>query len=179
MDNVSLEKSILANLSTANYYPLKRAFGCPYDEKRNIDALIAFFKVSDARDTDSKRRNAEFLTIGLCYNAMRPGQKFGTKKIRFENLLSRLTIDEPDSKPRTREIESFLKLEFGDDGQFQKRFAKLAKKAIPLLHPNEMIDYEHLLYDLKKWNDDINIKIRWAMSVVYQKNNNKNESEED
>ena len=105
--------------------------------------------------------------MGLCYNSIKPNSVTDKTRINFETLLKRLTfIDKDKSKPRTAEIENFLKLRIDNNGYFAKKFVSLSKKVIPMLNPNEIINYEQLLDDLKHWNNGNIVKIRWAMTIA-------------
>ena len=166
MNNAQLVKQILNNISGPNYFSIKRSFGKTL-ENCNIDAVIAYSKIADSKNDSSFDRNIEFLVMGLCYNSIKPNSVTDKTRINFETLLKRLTfIDKDKSKPRTAEIENFLTLRIDNNGYFAKKFVSLSKKVIPMLNPNEIINYEQLLDDLKHWNNGNIVKIRWAMTIA-------------
>ena len=155
MYNTEFVKSLLYNLQTSCYYPIKRSFGKTL-QNCDMNALIAYTKLSKSKDPIEQ--NIEFLVAGLCYNTMKPNDITDKTLVNFETILKRLN--------REVEVENFLKLRYDNDGYFTKRFYILAKKAIPLVNSNERINYEQLIVDLLNWNKNNNVKIRWAMSIV-------------
>lgn len=167
MNSALLVKQMLNNISSSNYYPIKRSFGHTL-ENCNIDAVISYSKIADSKNCSLFEQNIEFLVIGLCYISNKPNVSINDKtRINFETLLKRLvSTDKDKSKPRTGEVENFLKLRFDTNGYFNKKFASLVKKANTMLNSNEILNYEQLLDDLKNWNNGNNVKIRWAMTIA-------------
>lgn len=165
MDSNQLTKQMLSKINSSSYYPIKRSFSQTLDTC-NIDAVIAYSKISDTKD-NLCTQNIEFLVCGLCYNVNKPTDSFNKTKINFETLLKRLVAtDKEKSKPRTAEVENFLRLRLDDNGYFHKRFAIIAKKAVSFVAPNEIINYEQLIDDLKSWNSGNTTKLRWAMTIT-------------
>lgn len=147
---------LLKNINSSNYFPIKRSFGHTL-ENCNVDAIIAYSKISQNKTTNQHDRNVEFLVSGLCYMTQKPNKSIENKNVvNFETLLKRLN--------RPGEVENFLKLRYDANGYFHKRFYIIAKKAITCIYPNEIINYSQLIDDLKYWNNTI--KIRWAMTIV-------------
>lgn len=164
MDN-NVIKNLLSSISSSSYYPIKRSFGQTINNC-SIDTIIAFSKIANKNNNDIEQ-NAEFLIAGLCYNTLKPESKINETKVNFETLLKRLAATDKDkSKPRTSEIENFLKLKFDTTGYFNKRFVSLAKKTIPMINQNEIINYEQLLHDFKNWDKNNTVKIRWAITIA-------------
>ena len=150
----TFNKRMFNGINSDCYYPIRRSFGQTL-QNCDMDALIAYTKLSDNKN--QFEQNIEFLLAGLCYNINKPHQ-IRNKYIKFEQLLERLN--------RPEEVEDFLKLRYDDNGYFAKRFYTLAKKAIPLLHSDEQIEYNQLFKDFKYWNINNHSKMRWAMTVV-------------
>ena len=146
--------NMLGYSKSPNYYPIKRSFGQTL-QSCDMDALIAYTKLS--QNKNPIEQNIEFLIAGLCYNTIKPDQDRLTY-VRFEDVLARLH--------RPEEIEKFLKLRYDNEGYFAKRFYTLSRKVIPLLQPNEQFDYIKLFKDLKYWNNDNSVKMKWAMSIA-------------
>ena len=146
--------NMLGYSNTSSYFPIKRSFGQTL-QSCDMDALIAYTKLS--QNKNPVEQNIEFLIAGLCYNTIRPGFD-RTIYVKFEDVLARL--NRPD------EIEKFLKLRYDNEGYFAKRFYTLARKVIPLLQPYEQFDYIRLFKDLKYWNFDNNVKMKWAMAIA-------------
>lgn len=159
----SFNKLMFANINTSCYYPIRRSFGQTL-QSCDIDAVIAYTKLSNNKNRIEQ--NIEFLLAGLCYNVTKQGQQRSTY-IRFEDVLKRLN--------RENEIENFLKLRYDNTGYFAKRFYTLAKKVIPLLESTEQFDYIQLYKDLKYWNYNNSVKMRWAMAIVNFDNNENKE----
>lgn len=165
MDSVQLTKQMLSKINSSSYYPIRRSFSQTLNTC-NIDAVIAYSKISDTKN-DLFSQNIEFLVCGLCYNVNKPTESFDKTRVNFETLLKRLAAtDKEKSKPRTTEIENFLRLRLDNNGYFHKRFAIVAKKAISFIAPNEIINYEQLINDLKSWNNGNTTKLRWAMTIA-------------
>lgn len=166
MDSAQLMKQMLKKLNSSSYYPIRRSFSQTLNSC-NIDAVIAFSKISDTKD-NFLEQNIEFLVCGLCYNANKQNTDLSNKtRVNFETLLKRLiATDKEKSKPRTAEIENFLRSRLDTNGYFNKKFMSLAKKAIPFINANEIINYEALLDDLKSWNNGNTTKLRWAMTIT-------------
>lgn len=158
-DTKSFNQMMFGYLNSPSYYPIRRSFGQTL-QTCSMDALIAYTKLSQNKNPVDQ--NIEFLVAGLCYNAERPNQE-RTIWVRFEDVLARLN--------RPEEIEKFLKLRYDNDGYFAKRFYSLSKKVIPLLQPYEHFDYAKLLNDLKFWNIDNSVKMKWAMAIARAYNN--------
>ena len=146
--------NMLGYSNSPSYYPIKRSFGQTL-QTCDMDALIAYTKLSQNKNPIDQ--NIEFLIAGLCYNSIRPGQERPTY-VRFEDVLARIH--------RPEEIEKFLKLRYDNDGYFAKRFYTLARKAIACLQSFEQFDYIKLYKDLKYWNDNNSVKMKWAMAIA-------------
>ena len=175
MNNTEFSKSLFTNINSTSYYPIKRSFGHTL-QTCDINAVIAYAKIAQNNELYKiTERNVEFIVSGLCYNVHKQYQDGERHYTRYEDVLKRLYISGTDSTKKS--IENFLKLKFDDGIYFSKKFASLSKKLIALLYPNETFDFIKLLHDLKYWDYNNDIKLKWATALVISKTDKK-ESEE-
>ena len=164
MANSKFIDTLLQNINGSSYYAVRRSFGQTVDSC-NIDSLLAFMRLIPDAKVPKSYLNIEFLVAGLCYNSLRPGMTYlGKNKISFETLLRRLYNTASDSGKRS--IENFMKLRIDDRGYFHKRFMSITRKALPMLRPNEVINYDELISDLVDWDKNNTVKIKWSKILV-------------
>lgn len=165
MQEYKLTNKLIKHLYSSDYYPIKRSFGKTL-QTCNINAIIAYRNLADL-SLNANQREIEFLLAGLCFYTNSPNKEI-TKHVTYETLLKRLAATEAkqENKPRTAEIENFLKLRLDNKGYFQKKFATLTNKVITVLDKNETIDFDELFNDLSRWDKDNNVKLKWAMTIA-------------
>lgn len=165
MDNSQFTTLLIENVNSGNYYAIKRSFGQTLDNC-DINALIAFTKISQDANTSLTDRNVEFLVAGLCYNTMKQNSSYNTNRVSYETVLRRLYKSKDSTDSIRGSIENLLKLRYDQNGYFNKKFVSLSKKVIPLLRSNESFNYSELLEDLKNWNNGNRVKLKWAKALV-------------
>ena len=138
--------------------------------------MLAFVKIfpqgeiNKIKNNEYRKRiqNAQLLVAGLCYNLEKQYDvERKETRVNFETVLGRYYRDGSDTQKR--KIEKFLEARFDSSGKFSKDFALLASKVLrnsAWFYPNESLNYEKLLWDLKHWEDK-KVKIQWAQSIVH------------
>ena len=163
--------SVLKKLGTNDSFVMKRVFGKTVAEA-DISTYIAFLNLTGngSQNNISYHEEADFLLVSLiCTNESL--RSFGIAKngtTSFQELLGRLYLD--STKSMKRKICRLITLDITSDGEFTSLFSYIFR-VLKSHYDTKDLDYESLLYDLRRWNLNTgnwnSARKSWARTIVH------------